>query len=493
MIGTIETGQQLTPFHPTSATARADTSCGGAIEGSVLSMPYRISPFCLAVIAVAAGALLASQAAAASEALTLDARLARSVMKDGVAAKNYLRVALGGCRPEPAQGRTPVNVAFVIDRSGSMQGERIAQAREAAVMAVNRLQPTDIASVVIFDQSVDVLVPAQPVADANLFTDLIRRVQVRGSTAIHAGVLTGAAEVRKHKGPGRLNRVVLLSDGQANVGPSRPEAFVALGRALLAEGISVSTIGLGLGYNEDLMLALARASDGNHAFARDPSDLIAIFNREFNDVLASCAQTVAIDIELKPGVRVVRALSRDGTIDGSKARFRLNQVYAATEHYVLLEVEMDKELAVAGEQELGTVKVAYTQAPKGGQQRLTTAVRGRFTASEEEVKAGTDAKVAEAVVEQVVLERGRAAVALRDAGKFEEAQALLKQNAAEINAYAASARAIGAGVNIQILNLGKQYEALGAQAAPTSAQQAGEQRKTLRALQAPAAGAATRY
>jgi Ca-activated chloride channel family protein len=450
----------------------------------------------IAVLALALGvvAILATPSAHASDAVTLDARLAQPVMKDGAAARNYLRVGLGGCRPEPAVSRTPVNVAFVIDRSGSMQGHRIAQAREAAVMAVSRLQANDIASVVVFDQIVDILVPAQPVTDANVFADLIRRVQVRGTTAIHAGVLTGAAEVRKFKDPGRLNRVVLLSDGQANVGPARPSDFDMLGRALLAEGISVSTIGLGLGYNEDLMLALARAADGNHAFARDPSDLITIFNREFNDVLASCAQTVAIDIELKPGVRAVRALSRDGTIEGSKAQFRLNQIYAATEHYVLLEVEVDRDLAAAGEQELGSVKVAYTQAPSGGgapalSKTLSAAIHGRFTSSEAEIKAGADDKVAEAVVEQVVLARSQQAIDLRDQGKFEEARQLLQQNATDINVYAASAKNAPA----HLLGLARQYNALAAEPAPRSAEQAGEQRKTLRALQAPAAGALTRY
>ena len=341
----------------------------------------------------------------------------------------------------------------------------------------------------IFDQTVDVLVPAQPVADPNLFADLIRRVNARGSTALHAGVLAGATEVRKFKEPRRLNRVVLLSDGQANVGPARPDEFAVLGQALLAEGISVSTIGLGLGYNEDLMLALARSSDGNHAFARDPSDLITIFNREFSDVLASCAQTVSIDIELKEGVRAVKALSRDGTIAGSKAQFRLNQVYAATEHYVLVEVELDQELAVAGEQELGTVKVGYTQAPSDTAKLLTTAIRGRFSASEAEIKAGADSKVAEAVIEQVVVERSRQAVILNDKGKFEEARALLKQNALDIKDYAATAKAPSA----HLLGLGKQYGSLAAQPAPASSQQQGDQRKTLRALQAPAAGAATRY
>ena len=258
--------------------------------------------------------------------------------------------------------------------------------------------------------------------------------------------------------PRRLNRIVLLSDGQANVGPSRVEDFIRLGKGLLHERISVSTIGLGLGYNEDLMLQLALASDGNHAFARDPSDLITIFNREFNDVLASCAQTVSIDIDLKPGVRAVKAVSRDGTIADSKAQFRMNQVYAATEHYVLLEVEFDKEHAAGGEQDFGIVKVAYTDARSGEIQTLDTAIRARFSASEEEVRANTDTKVGEVVLEQVTRARAREAVILRDQGQHEQARQLLLQNATEINAFSS----ITPGVTRDLMDLGKQYEALGA-------------------------------
>src|SRR5262245_25742917 len=112
----------------------------------------------ISALAVALCSLALAAPAEAGQAMELEARLANPVMKHGEGAKNYLRVALQGCKPEPNQTRTPVNVAFVIDRSGSMAGMPIAQAREAAVMAVSRLLPTDIASVVIFDHAVDVLV-----------------------------------------------------------------------------------------------------------------------------------------------------------------------------------------------------------------------------------------------------------------------------------------------------------------------------------------------
>src|SRR5471032_1848874 len=175
------------------------------------------------------GCLFSTFAPAADKPITLDARLSQSVMQAGEKQRNYLRISLNGCKPERTSNRTPVNVSFVIDRSGSMAGSRLAQAREAAIMAVNRLEPNDIASVVIFDDKVDVLVPAQKVTDRKYFTDRILQVDPRGSTAIYAGVIEGASEVRKNKDARRLNRVVLLSDGLANVGPRNAEEFAKLG------------------------------------------------------------------------------------------------------------------------------------------------------------------------------------------------------------------------------------------------------------------------
>jgi Ca-activated chloride channel family protein len=435
------------------------------------------------VAAIIAGALAAGGRADAGEPITLTARLAQPVMKSGERQTNFLRIGLTGCAPQRNADRTPVNVAFVIDRSGSMSGERIAQAREAAVMAIRRLDDKDIASLVIFDDKVEVPAPAEKVADRNHFIDRIMQVGARGNTAIYAGVTAGAAEVRKFKDPHRLNRVVLLSDGQANVGPRLPDDFAALGRKLLAEGISVSTIGLGADYNEDLMLALARAADGNHAFAGAPTDLVQIFDREFDDVLASCAQTVSIDVELAPGVRAVRALSRDGTIEGAHAGFQLAQVYAATEHYVLMEVAFDA--AAAQEREVGVVHVAYTAPDTGARQTLDAPIRARFGASDAEVAAGADKIVMESVVEQTTRERAARAVVLRDQGRTAEARALLGQNAREINAYLASTPSPA------LSAMSKQYEGLVIGLAKP--RQWNEQRKQLRQMDSQGAFVGARY
>jgi Ca-activated chloride channel family protein len=428
--------------------------------------------------------LASSSSSHAEKPMTVEARLAASVMQGGKTQRNYLRVGLTGCERPPNE-RTPVNVAFVIDRSGSMEGTRIVQAREAAIAAVRRLDKNDIASVVIFDDRIDMLVPPQPVSDHAAFADRIRRVNPRGTTAIYGGVVEGANAVRQNKDDRRLNRVVLLSDGLANVGPRDPAEFETLGRALMAEGISVSTIGLGMGYNEDLMLKLARASDGNHTFVGDATDLIQVFNKEFDDVLGACAQTVSIDVELKPGVRVVRALSRDGKIEGQTAHFVMNQVYQATEHYLLLEVEVDESVA---DGDLGRVAVAYTAPQDGSRRTLEAPITASFSASDTEVAASRDNTVLEAVVEQSVRLRTEAAIALRDQGKSAEAMALFKANVDEIKTQAAAAP-----LSQRLQYLLGQYSAITATPPAAAASAWGGQRKWLRQMDVNPAAPGARY
>jgi Ca-activated chloride channel family protein len=446
-------------------------------------MPYR-TVAALSMIAV----LLPAAAAAADKPVTLEARLAQPVMKAGETQKNYLRVALNGCEPKRSNERTPVNVAFVIDRSGSMEGPRITQAREAAIMAVNRLDQNDIASVVIFDDKVDVLIPSQPVNDRAMFAERIRRVGVRGDTAIHDGVMEGAREVRKFKDAKRLNRVVLLSDGQANVGPSLPADFARLGRELLGDGISVSTIGLGLDYNEDLMLQLARASDGNHAFANAPDDLIQIFNREFDDVLAACAQTVSIDVEVGSGVKLTRTLSREGDVQGDRAAFKMNQVYAATEHYVLLELEVEGATP-ADERDLGRVHVSYTVPETGVREVIETPIRGRFSVSADDVKNTRDQTVMVAVVEQTARERAQEAVKLRDQGKHTEAAKLFQQNVEEIQTIQGTLAEPSKALD----GLQRQYDTFSKTAPTASPSLLMLERKVLRQMDSGNATGSTRY
>lgn len=360
----------------------------------------------------------------------LNATLATPMIKAGQSQTAFLKVALTGFALPSQGGRAPVNVAFVIDKSGSMAGDRMVHARQAAMMAVNGLGPNDIVSVIAFDDRVEVVVPATKVADKAAITSQIERIQIGGSTGLFAGVSKGAKEVRKFFDKTRVNRVILLSDGQANIGPSTPAELGQLGSSFGREGISVTTIGLGLGYNEDLMTQLAGYSDGNHAFVANPQDLERIFRQEFGDVGSVVAQEVEVTIRLHLGVgmRPVRIIGREGEIVGGTVRLRMNQLYSEQEKFMILEVQVPPG-KVGESLNLAEVDVSYLNMQSKNKTSLSRSVTVNFTDSAETVAQATDKKAMASAVQQISNARSKAALQLRDEGKVEEARAVLNENA----------------------------------------------------------------
>jgi Ca-activated chloride channel family protein len=357
----------------------------------------------------------------------LDVSLANPVLLAAKKQTTYLKVGLTGFEMKGEAKRTPANIAIVIDRSGSMQGDKIKQAKEAARMAVNRLNANDIVSIIAYDDTVTVLVPATKASDRSAILAGIDRIEAGGSTALFAGVSKGAQEVRKFLARDRVNRVILLSDGLANVGPDTPGALGDLGSSLVKEGISVTTLGLGLGYNEDLMSQLAQRSDGNHAFVEHSKDLVKIFNSEFGDVLSVVAQEVVVTIDCGKGVRPVKVLGRQADIAGQTVVAALNQIYSNQEKYLMLEVEIPKGEANSS-QEVAKVKVSYANMDTKTTDKLTSAVAVRFSESQQQVVEQRDKIVLEAATMQVATARNELATKLRDEGKVEEAKKLLLFN-----------------------------------------------------------------
>jgi Ca-activated chloride channel family protein len=303
-------------------------------------------------------------------------------------------------------------------------------------MAVRRLSSADIVSVILYDSTVKVLVPATKVSDKEAICEQIDGIGAGGSTALFAGVTKGAAEVRKFIDKDRVNRVLLLSDGQANVGPSSPGALGELGKSLIKEGISVSTIGLGSGYNEDLMFKLADRSDGSHAFAENGTDLVRIFDAEFGEILSVVAQEVLVKIDCSEGIRPVRVLGREAEISGRTATVLLNQLYSKQEKYIILEVEVPASRADTS-REIAKVELSYANMETNTTDKLASTVAVRFTASEKVVLENTDKQVMAHCVLQVATLTNSRAVKLRDEGKIKEAALVLTANGTWLKGQAA--------------------------------------------------------
>ncbi len=359
--------------------------------------------------------------------VAVDVSMAQPFMNANKKQVTHVKVGLTGFTLKSSHDRPPVNVAIVLDKSGSMNGDKIRKAKEAAIMAVNRLSPNDIVSIITYDSTVNVLVPATKVSDKSSICRMINRINSGGSTALFAGVSKGAFEIRKFYDHNRVNRIILLSDGLANVGPSSPGELGSLGMSLGRERIAVSTIGLGLQYNEDLMTQLASNSDGNHAFAENASDLARIFDHEFGDVLSVVAQKVIVKINCAHGIRPIRVLGRDAQIYGNSVTTTLNQLYSDQQKYVLLEVEVPASAANISKK-IADVNVSYENMVNKTTEKLSSLVSVRFTESQQIVEEKTDAKVMVDVVSQEANETGKKIVQLRDEGRKDEAAVLLQEN-----------------------------------------------------------------
>ncbi len=364
----------------------------------------------------------------ASEQIKVRTELAHSVLVSGERQKAYLSITLEGLPFEKTEYRTPVNVALVIDKSGSMRGQKLRQAKEAAIMALNRLAYEDILSVVAYNHNVDVIVPATRLKHHNPMADLIRNFRADGRTALYAGVEQGIRQIKNNLSSDRVNRVILLSDGLANVGPSQPHQLAELGRRAASHGISVTTIGLGLGFNEDLMTKLAYSSDGNHAFVEYPEDLVKIFNQEFGDVLSVVAQQIEITIVFKNGFRPIRSLGRSSVVNGNRVTLKLNQLYGKQEKRALLEFEADGSHQL-GENDIASIDVKYFDLASKGDESSHGSVRAEFSSSKQQAQKSINKKVMTSVSRQIAIEENERAVTLRDQGQLDEAKKILEKNA----------------------------------------------------------------
>lgn len=369
-----------------------------------------------------------SSSAMAAE-IQLQADLGHSVLSTRKADHTYLRLSLKTLAGIKAERRPPINVALVIDRSGSMSGDRIEAAKKAAHVALDRLGSDDIVSLVTYNHKVDVLAPATRLGAARQEIErAIDKIAVDGTTALYDGTKEGGEQVKTFLSDTKVNRVVLISDGLANVGPSTPGELAELGRQLAGKGISVTTIGLGLDYNEDLMQRLAAASDGNHAFVESPRQLAGIFDKEFGDALSIAAQDVTIVIKCRAGFKPTRVLGREADISGSTIKLKMNQLQADNERYVVIEMETPSG-SKAGEADVADVKVEYLDLDKGTRSETQANVRARLSDDEKDVEGSINKGVLAQVTAQIATEQNEKAVELRDKGDISGARKLLQDNA----------------------------------------------------------------
>lgn len=385
-------------------------------------------------VVIAALGLVTFAGMARAASVSVDVALDHGTLLAGEKQTAYLRVALTGGAVSGVPYRAPLNVALVIDRSGSMAGYKIEQAKQAALAALERMGPDDIVSVVAYDTTVTVLVPATKVSDRASIVRGIRKLRAGGSTALFAGTVKGAQEVRKFLSRDRVNRVVLMSDGLANVGPDRPSDLAELGTSLRAEGIGVTTVGLGVDYNEDLMVSLARASGAAFTFVEDARDLDRLYAHGFGGLQSIVATDVSVVIRFAEGFRPVRCLGRTCDIVGDRVALPMAQLYSGGAEELLIEFETPA--FSASSQAVAEVDVRYHWLPSDDDQRCSANATAEFSDSAKDVAGSANPTVKVAVVQRLADEQALMAMRLRDQGRLDAARRELEAAERKVDAAA---------------------------------------------------------
>ncbi|MEA3310164.1 MAG: VWA domain-containing protein, partial [Chloroflexota bacterium] len=269
-----------------------------------------------------------------------------------------------------ANVRMPLNLSLGLDHSGSMSGKKIASLKEAAKLAVDRMGPQDVVSVVVFDDKVKVVAPSQQVTDPAGLKRQIDHIRDGGGTEMSRGLRTGLKELRKGLSPGRVNRMILLTDGE-----TFGDEDVCRRLAAKAGGQSISIIALGLGedWNEQLLDYIAKASGGMSEFIPEgrPEAVLDTFEHQVLAAQAAVVQNAELLLRLVPGViprtvwRVMplitklghRALSdRDvqvtlGDMDREQGQSVLIELFISSRQpgtYRIAQAEVSYDVAAAG-------------------------------------------------------------------------------------------------------------------------------------------------
>lgn len=203
--------------------------------------------------------------------------------------------------------RIPLNISIVMDRSGSMEGIKMGYAKKAAKGIIDQLKPEDIVSIVIYDNYVDTFQSPINVIHKDKIKAKIDRITPRGGTNLWGGTEQGYAYVKQNYHPRFINRVLLISDGLANVGLTDSTLIrIKVQKFKDDEGISLSTFGVGLDYNETLMTDMAETGAGNYYFIDAADKLAVLFDRELNGLMNIAAQNAELKIKLPPEVKILK-------------------------------------------------------------------------------------------------------------------------------------------------------------------------------------------
>jgi Ca-activated chloride channel homolog len=349
----------------------------------------------------------------------------------------------GATRPEV---RPPMEVALVVDTSGSMAGAKLQNARAAASTLVRNLKDGDIVALDAFSDEARVVVPPTRLSASSRETILraIAALDVSGSTNMFAGLTLGEGQVAAAPPTHAIRRVVVISDGIANVGPSSPEVLGQIAERGLRHGAQVTSLGVGNDYDERTLNALAVRSSGRLYHLSEPREMASTLSSELALLDATVANDALVEIVPAPGIELA-------SVDGARSewgehrslRIPLGALHAGQHREALVRVRIsDPELFRGKSHALASVRLRFRDAQDSDLERVQEVVaRTQLTHDEGAIARTADSRTKAIMALQEAAKIQVDAAARMNEGAFDDADQALARAQSAIAAQAALVQA----------------------------------------------------
>jgi Ca-activated chloride channel family protein len=348
----------------------------------------------------------------------------------------YLEVLVTAPETVAQRSRVPLNLALVIDTSGSMEEQgKLDYVKQAAIAMINRLRPEDRFALISYSTKARVLYPSQPVEAGQQMQWLINSLQATGGTNLGDGLQEGFRQVRNHASPSVTSRVLLLSDGLANIGITSNEELSQMTSAQGEAGISLSSFGVGLDFNEDLLAALAETGRGMYYFIDHPESMNSILAKEFKSVEQLVAADIKVNISLGSDLVVDQVFANSFEVNGNNVTVRFGDLAAGERRRMQIRV-LPKPRTTGRVDNAARVSVSYLEPGSKTAQSLLGSLGMTYTDDEKIATARQDKDVlARAAVFEANHAKQEAALAI-DKGDQNRATVILSEAKKKIEAAA---------------------------------------------------------
>ncbi len=345
-----------------------------------------------------------------------------------VPCQRVVEIALTAPEAVTDHKRFPLNLGLVLDRSGSMGGEKIEQAKLTLMRIIEQMGDGDVVSVIAFDDSIRVIANNYALSRHNregLIRD-IEQIHAGGSTNLTDGWLSGCNSIAEGPSDNYIKRALLVSDGLANVGITDHTEIFHHASAIFERGITTSTFGVGEGFDEHLLEGMANKGGGNFTYINSATAIDQVIQTEFKDLMAVTARNVTLEIALPAGVSATVPGEWTMKKEGQKITISLSDQPAGRTTTLFL-----KLLTPPGDGEMNIkTKVTY-EDESGKKQTESCALTFQYAAEEKVLKAQKDQNLLTRYAAVETGERMNEALKLERIGRRIEAQKMMRQTLAE--------------------------------------------------------------